>query len=331
MRRKNRQFKVKKFYSVFISLLTLITGAFSPVYTVFADDIEYGNLNISFVDEGTKVNGEINKKYIEGATFATSLVAVQENGEFVWIDELKNNEKLEYKTSDMFDENKFEDVSNKLVEIVEDDIKIEKLHKKTDENGQCSFSNIKKGIYLVWQTDSEGMASKYTLAVPFLTEIPNRAEDSSDYNVEVFPKTTLITEKLITVAGNKYWFKDKESDRPETITLRLFANDVEIANTTTSAEKGWAFSFPDVNALDNNGDEVVFTIKEDTIKDYKFTQEAPTYGENTVIINVNNTYDFEDPGTGVETHAKLWFVLMLGSFALLLFMIDKENKQMKKR
>lgn len=328
-----------------LSILLIILCVIAP-NIVFAAENELGSITINYVDEGIGVEeGEYVQKNIalEGASFSVSLVAVEDNGNYKWIDEIENNLDFVYDTESMFDKNTFEDVAKVLVEIAEAKNEFETYTQIVDKNGQCVFSDLKQGIYLVWESNKYGLATKYHDAVPFFIEIPNRESEPYVLDVVAYPKAEIITEKMVSIIGTKSWkgkdivgkgpttTDDNPNEikvyRPDSITLRLYANGVEVAHTTVTAAQNWSFAFDEVNALDANGDDVVFTIKEDKIKGYIFSQDEAKVGENTIVINVTNTVDESSAQTGDETSILPWAIAivlcMFGVIVVLAWPIQK--------
>lgn len=349
---------VKKIICGLLTVITILGCIVTPsVFALAANtDEELGSMTIYYVDEATKIKDEEYVKenvFIDGATFSATLVAKDDtgNGRYEWVRTIKNTESFKFSTEDMFNKEKIEEVAISLWENVSD--KLNAVTRTTNEKGECTFTDLERGIYLVWESKKEGTAEKYNDAVPFLVEVPNREGETEDFDIEVYPKPSPITKKIVSVTGTKRWegndivgkasseADDKKAGvatkkdtkkvyRPSSITLRLYANGVEVAKTTTNAKKGWAFSFDDVNALDENGKEVTFTIKEDKIKGYIFSQDEPQVGENTIVINVKNTVGDPSAQTSDESNIFIWMSLAGVSAVLLLIVVFIPAKKKKK-
>lgn len=334
MRKTTKNRMTKALCNLFAIMWTILC-LFIP--SVLATENGMGSITINYVDKGIRIeNGEYIQKDIslEGAEFSISLVAIKTNEGLEWVDEIENNDDFEYDTKAMFDKNTFENVAKELVKIAEKHLK--KCTMVTDENGQCIFNDLEKGVYLIWESDKHGIADKYHNAVPFFIEIPNRSVDPYELDVMACPKAEIITEKMISVIGTKTWKgndivgneigasndpNEMRVRRPNSITLRLYANGSEVAHTTVSADQNWSFAFDEVNALDKNGDNVVFTIKEDPVRGYVFSQDKAIVGENTIVINVTNTVDESSVQTGDETDPKKLVILIVSSFIALVFVL----------
>jgi hypothetical protein len=339
---KNKMIRI--LYGVFAIALIMLCLHCVPV---FAIENTCGSITIDYIDKGIRIeDGECIQKNIAlgGAEFSISLVAIESNEGFTWIDQIKNDGDFKYATKSIFDKNTFEEVAKTLVGIAEK--QLNKYTQTTDENGQCVFDNLEKGIYLIWESNKSGIAEKYNYAAPFFITIPRRDVDTYELNVTAYPKAEIITEKMITVIGTKTWkgndIVGEESTasetnpneirvhRPDSITLRLYANGIEVANTTVNASQNWSFAFDDINALDENGDEVILTIKEDPIDGYVFSQDKAIFGENTIVINVTNTVDESAAQTGDETNLLKWTLIIalctVGIIFILFWPTSKKKK-----
>lgn len=94
--------------------------------------------------------------------------------------------------------------------------------------------------------------------------------------------TPAATEK-VTVSGTITWSDsdNKYKKRPSNVVIRLYANNTEVQNTKVTADNSWAYSFTDLEKLDSNGNEITYTIKQDTVSGYTTTYKG---------YNVTNKY-----------------------------------------
>ncbi len=94
--------------------------------------------------------------------------------------------------------------------------------------------------------------------------------------------TPAATEK-VTVSGTVTWSDsdNKYKKRPSNVVIRLYANNTEVQNTKVTADNSWAYSFTDLEKLDSNGNEITYTIKQDTVSGYTTTYKG---------YNVTNKY-----------------------------------------
>lgn len=108
----------------------------------------------------------------------------------------------------------------------------------------------------------------------------------SDNGVEIYNHHT---PEKVSVEGSKTWNDngDQDGKRPESITVRLFADGTEVTSKTVTANDNWKWSFTDLDKY-NSGTEIVYTISEDTVSGYK---------SKVTGYNVTNTYTEAPKGT----------------------------------
>lgn len=101
--------------------------------------------------------------------------------------------------------------------------------------------------------------------------------------------------QTIHVSGSKIWDdeNDQDGNRPDSITIRLYANGVEVSSRAVTAEDHWAWSFDNLKK-NENGDEIQYTISEDAIAGYSTSYDG---------YNVTNSYT---PGKTSITVTKNW-------------------------
>ena len=132
----------------------------------------------------------------------------------------------------------------------------------------------------------------------FFTDVNYTVKEVSDVTgytetrKEDTKNNVVITNTLETVKveGSKKWVGDTAEDRPESITINLFADDTKIDSKIVSPdEKGnWKWSFTDLpkyKKIGNEIKEITYTITEDEVAGYETsvngynvtnTKEAPT-------------------------------------------------------
>ncbi|MBQ7145721.1 MAG: VaFE repeat-containing surface-anchored protein [Lachnospiraceae bacterium] len=76
--------------------------------------------------------------------------------------------------------------------------------------------------------------------------------------------------ETVEVKGVKTWADDdnQNGSRPMGITVRLYANNVEVASKSVTAAEGWAYSFSNLAKYDENGRAIVYSISEDAVPGY---------------------------------------------------------------
>ncbi len=174
------------------------------------------------------------------------------------------------------------------VELLADGEKTGKeLELSADNNWTGTFTRI--DIYR-----DEGVRIVYTLEevnAPDGYEVTVEGDQTAGYTV-----TNSHTPETIDVEGSKTWddADDQDGDRPDSITIRLLADDEEIDSATVTEADGWAWSFTDLPKYKEGGVEIAYTITEDAVDNY-----STEYDGNDVI----NTHT---PDMTSLTVVKVW-------------------------
>ena len=113
--------------------------------------------------------------------------------------------------------------------------------------------------------------------------------------IDGFNITNSYTPETTSVSGKKVWndANNQDGKRPENITVRLLANGTEVANKEVTAADNWTYSFTDLPKY-ANGEEIVYTVTEDTVADYTTAIDGTT---------ITNSYT---PGKTSITVTKAW-------------------------
>ena len=98
-----------------------------------------------------------------------------------------------------------------------------------------------------------------------------------------------------SVSGTKTWNDNNDQDgkRPESITVRLYANGTEVAKKDVTAEDGWTYSFDNLPKYEN-GSEIEYQVKEDSVDGYE------------TVITGNNITNTHSPEKTNVTGRKVW-------------------------
>ena len=115
----------------------------------------------------------------------------------------------------------------------------------------------------------------------------------SDNGVEIYNHHT---PEKVSVEGSKTWNDEENQDgkRPESITVRLFADGTEVTSKTVTANDNWSWSFTGLDKY-NSGTEIVYTISEDTVADYTTVVNGydvtNTHTPEKISISGSKTWD----------------------------------------
>ena len=94
----------------------------------------------------------------------------------------------------------------------------------------------------------------------------------------------------------KTWDDDNDRDRkrPNSVTVRLYANGKPEGKTLTLDENNkWMGEFGDIPYSDANGNKISYTIKEDSVTEYNDILTAPFYQDGYAVFNLTNKHEPE--------------------------------------
>ncbi len=169
--------------------------------------------------------------------------------------------------------------------------------KKNSVDGDVTFDPIaytekdagKTYTYTIVEAlpDAPECGMEYDLMVVTITVT---VEDAGDGTLKVTPVYSDDTEfnnnydpEKVNVFGKKNWDDnyDQDGKRPESITIRLFADGVEIDHKVVTEADGWVWGFTDLMKYDD-WVEIEYSVKEDPV---------PGYDTSVDGYNVTNTHE----------------------------------------
>ncbi|MDY2578767.1 Cna B-type domain-containing protein, partial [Lactiplantibacillus plantarum] len=155
----------------------------------------------------------------------------------------------------------------------------------TDDNGQLSYIGLEPGAYYFIETRAP---NGYELSQKHYNF--NIGETNNEHNLIIKALNKRLPAPTVSINGTKTWSdnNNKDQTRPTSITVRLFANGEEVAHKTVTAADDWKYNFSNLPKNDQGGKAITYTVKEDSVKNYKATIDG---------FNINNTYK---PGAPAE-------------------------------
>ncbi len=159
----------------------------------------------------------------------------------------------------------------------------------TDSTGQGTLYGLLKDDYIITETKAP---TGYTIAAP----VTAQADDS----------TVTITDKKATVdvTGTKTWDDNNDQDgkRPESIKVNLLANGTVVDTKTVTADDNWAYTFPDLEQYDADGNEIAYTVSEEVVDGYTTAVDGynitNTHMPETTEVSGTKTWDDNDDQDG---------------------------------
>jgi len=108
------------------------------------------------------------------------------------------------------------------------------------------------------------------------------------------------TPEPTAVSGSKTWVDDDDQDglRPDSITIRLYANGAEVDSRRVTEADGWQWSFTDLDRTDEEGRLIAYTISEDPVENYISSvngYDVTNYHRSEVTsVTIHKVWDDED-------------------------------------
>lgn len=143
--------------------------------------------------------------------------------------------------------------------------------------------------------------------------------------------TNSYTPETIKISGSKTWddADNQDGKRPESITIRLYANGEEAVGhvQTVTAADGWSWKFTDLPKFED-GEEIIYTISEDQVSGYQPEIDGYDITNSYTPVKTESTPETGDRGTPA-----LWIVLMgLAGTAIVTgsYLAEKKRKTYRK-
>ena len=169
-------------------------------------------------------------------------------------------------------------------------------------NGQYELSDLVPGVYTVVERNAETLVKYYTLTGASVTGMklevtPDGTATAKLFNQYVPAPTPEPDAEFVDIPVTKTWNdnNNKDGNRPDAITVRLFADGVEVDSHILTAGENWAFTFVEKPRYqEDNKTEIVYTINEDAV---------PMYAAEINGYNIVNQYRPEVTSISVT---KIW-------------------------
>ena len=170
-------------------------------------------------------------------------------------------------------------------------------------NDQYTLDDLEPGIYTVVERNAETLVKYYTLTGTSITgmvvEVGANGQAATARLVNQY-KPAMTPEpdaEFVDIPVTKTWndSNNKDGNRPGSITVRLFADGVEVDSHVLTAAENWAFTFTDKPRFkEDYKTEIVYTVNEDPVTMY-----------NTQINGYNIVNDYRPEVTSVSV-TKIW-------------------------
>ncbi len=75
------------------------------------------------------------------------------------------------------------------------------------------------------------------------------------------------------ITGQKIWLDDQAENRPDFITVYLFADDEKVNEQKADALNNWEYRFTNIPLCNTSGEKIIYTVKEKPIIGYTTTYD----------------------------------------------------------
>lgn len=169
-------------------------------------------------------------------------------------------------------------------------------------NGKYELQDLVPGVYTVIERNAETLIKYYTLTSESITGMtlnvaPNGTATAKLYNQYVPAQTPEPDAEFVNIPVTKSWNDNYNADgnRPESITVRLFADGVEVDSHVLIPAEGWAYTFMDKPRYqEDHKTEIKYAVRED---------EVPMYSQEVNGYNIVNNYSPAEVSASVS---KVW-------------------------
>ena len=179
-----------------------------------------------------------------------------------------------------------------------------KVDEKTYRYDGDKLQNLVPGNYAIVEKNAETLVSYYYLSSESITALAVKVDpDNANGTIaSLFDKyipapTPEPDADFVDIPVTKTWNDNNNEDgnRPESITVRLYADGVEVDSHVLTAAEGWSYTFTNKPRYqEDNRTEIVYSVNEDSVAMY--TQTINGY-------NIVNNYNPEETSRSV---AKIW-------------------------
>ena len=169
-------------------------------------------------------------------------------------------------------------------------------------DGKYELPELEPGVYTVVERNAETLVKYYTLTSQSLTGLKlevtaNGTATAKLFNQYVPAPTPEPDAEFVDIPVTKTWNDsgNQDGNRPESVTVRLYADGIEVASHVLTAAENWVFTFEQLPHYKEDGKtEIVYSVTEDAV---------PMYSGEVVGYNLVNTYLPEVTSKAV---AKIW-------------------------
>ena len=173
--------------------------------------------------------------------------------------------------------------------------------------GQFELDDLAPGTYTVTELNADTLVEDYTLQTDSITSMTVVVEEDGTATASLFnhyapseeeepEEEPEEEEETVDIPVTKIWEDNNNEDgnRPESISVTLYANGAAVDSATLSAGTGWAHTFEGLPKNDADGNEIAYSVNEAPV---------PMYTTSVSGTTITNTYQREVTSVSVQ---KIW-------------------------
>ena len=172
------------------------------------------------------------------------------------------------------------------------------------KGGKYIFDNLLPGTYAVIERNPEGLVRAYSIKSSSVTGMviavggeskPAVLENNYEPAATPIPNPEMINIPVVKIWNDE---SDKDGNRPDAVTVKLYANGVVADTHLLTAAEGWSYTFRDLPDIDEKGEKIEYSVNEDPVEWY-----AADVSGNMNEYYITNNYT---PEVTSATVRKVW-------------------------
>ena len=178
-------------------------------------------------------------------------------------------------------------------------------------NGQYEIADLVPGSYTVVERNAETLVDTYTLRSDSVTGMhlavtAGGTATATLYNHYTPAPTPKPDAENVEVPVIKTWndSDNEDGNRPAQITVRLYADGVQVDSVALSAANSWRYTFTDLPRYTEAGAEIAYTVTEDPVAQYRTTIRGYSvvndYEPNLVSASVSKRWIDDNNAAGLR-------------------------------
>ena len=173
------------------------------------------------------------------------------------------------------------------VNLLADGVEVDEVEVTEENNWTYEFTNL----------------DKYSNGVEIVYTVTEDEVDGYTSSVDGYDITNTHTPEVTSVSGTKTWEDAENQDgvRPESITVNLLADGVEVDEVEVTEANNWTYEFTNLDKY-SNGIEIVYTVTEDEVDGYTSSVDGyditNSYTPETTEVSVEKVWNDNDDQDG---------------------------------